>query len=52
MERHILKSVEEFHERIEKLVLGRGDRSITADVKDFFVVGEHQYFARRRLHPS
>ena len=47
MERHILKSVEEFHERIEKLVLGRGDRSITADVKDFFVVGEHQYFAKK-----
>ena len=44
LERHILKSVEEFHERIEKLVLGPDDRLITADVKASFMVGEHQYF--------
>ena len=43
---HVLNSVEEFHERIGKLVLGPSDRLITADVKDFFVVGEHQYLAK------
>ena len=46
MARHILNSVEEFHERIEKLMLGPNDRLITADVKDFFVVGEHQYLSK------
>ena len=42
LERYILNSVEEFHGRTEKLVLGPNGRLITADVKDFFVVGEHQ----------
>ena len=45
-ERHILNSVEEFHWRIEKLELGQEDRLITADVKDFFVVGDHWYLVR------
>ena len=43
---HILNSVEEFHERLEKLVVGPNDRVITADVEDFFVVDEHQYLAK------
>ena len=38
-ERHILNSVEEFHARTEELELDQDDRLITADVKDFFVVG-------------
>ena len=39
LERHILRSVEEFHERVQKLVLGPNDSFITADVKDFFGEG-------------
>ena len=45
-ERHILNSVEEFHSRIEELELDQEDRLITADVKDFFVVGDHWYLAK------
>ena len=45
-ERHILNSAEEFHSRIEELELDQEDRLITADVKDFFVVGDHRYLAR------
>ena len=45
-ERHILNSVEEFHTRIEELELGQEDRLISADVRDFFVVGDHWYLAR------
>ena len=45
-ERHILKSVAEFLSRIEELELDQEDRLITADVKDFFVVGDHWYLAR------
>ena len=41
-----MNSVEGFHERIEKLMLRPNDTLITADVKDFFVVGEHQYLAK------
>ena len=37
----ILHSVEEFHSRNEELELDQEDRLITADVKDFFVVGDH-----------
>ena len=40
-ERHILNSSEEFHTRIEELELDQDDRLITADVKDFSVVGGH-----------
>ena len=43
---HILNSVEEFHERMENLVLGPNGRLITADIKDSFVVGEHQYLTK------
>ena len=46
-ERHILNSVEKFHSRIEELELDQEDRLITADVKDFFVVGDTWYLARR-----
>ena len=46
LERHIMNSVEEFHARIEELELDQDDRLITADVKDFFVVGDHWYLAR------
>ena len=46
MKRHILNSVEEFHARIEDLELDQDDRLITADVKDFVVVGDHWYLAR------
>ena len=45
-ERHILNSVEEFHSRIEGMELDQEDRLITADVTDFFVVGDHWYLAR------
>ena len=45
-ERHILNSVEEFHARMEDLELDQDDRLITADVKDFFVVGDHWDLAR------
>ena len=45
-ERHILNSGEEFHARIEELELDQDDRPITADVKDFFVVGDHWDLAR------
>ena len=45
LERHILNSVEEFRERIEKLVLGPNDRLTTADVKDNFVVVKQKYLA-------
>ena len=31
---------------MENLVLGPNDRLITADIKDSFVVGEHQYLAK------
>ena len=41
-----MKSVEEFHSRIEELELDQEDRLITADVKDFFVVGDRWYLAR------
>ena len=44
--KHILNSVEEFHSRIEELELDQEDRLITADVEDFFVVGDHWYLAR------
>ena len=43
---HNLNSVEAFHERLEKLVVGPNDRVTRADVKDFFVVDEHQYPAK------
>ena len=46
-ERHILNSVEKFHSRIEELELDQEDRLITADVNDFFVVGDTWYLARR-----
>ena len=42
----MLNSVEEFHSRIEELELDQEDRLITADVKDFFVVGDHWYLAK------
>ena len=45
-DRHILQTVEEFHARKEELELDQDDRLITADVKDFFVVGDHWYLAR------
>ena len=45
-ESHILNSLEEFHARTEELELDQDDRLITADVKDFFVVGDHWYLAR------
>ena len=45
-ERHILSSVEEFHAGIEELELDHDDRLITADVMDFFVVGDRWYLAR------
>ena len=45
-ERHILNSVEEFHSRIEELELDQEDKLITADVKDFCIVGDHWYLAR------
>ena len=41
-----MNSVEEFHSRIEGLKLDQEDRLITADVKDFFVVGDRWYLAR------
>ena len=41
-----MNSVREFHERLEKLVVGPNDSMITADVEDFFVVDEHQYLAK------
>ena len=46
LDRHILNSDEEFHARIEELELDQDDRLITADVEDFFVVGDHWYLAR------
>ena len=36
-----MNSSEEFHTRIEELELDQDDRLITADVKDFSVVGGH-----------
>ena len=45
-DRHILQTVEEFHARKEELELDQDDRLITADVKDFFVVGDHWYLGR------
>ena len=45
-ERHILRSVGEYHARIEELELDQEDRLITADVKDFLVVVDHWYLAR------
>ena len=51
LERQMLDSVAKLHDRIEKLVFGPKDMLISADVKDFFVVGEHQCL-RRWLHPS
>ena len=36
-----MHSVEEFRSRSEELELDQEDRLITADVKDFFVVGDH-----------
>ena len=45
-ERHILNSVEEFNARMEDLELDQDDRLITADVKDFFVGGDHWDLAR------
>ena len=45
-ESHISNSLEEFHARIEALELDQDDRLITADVKDFLVVGDHWYLAR------
>ena len=42
-----MNSAEEFHSRIEELELDQEDRLITADVKDFFVVGDRWYLARR-----
>ena len=46
LERNILNSLEEFHARTEELQLDQDDRLITADVNDFFVVGNHWYLAR------
>ena len=46
LERHILASVEEFHQRIEKEVLGPNDSLFTAGVKDFVVLGKHRDFAK------
>ena len=45
-ERNILNSLEEFHARTEELQLDQDDRLITADVRDFLVVGDHWYLAR------
>ena len=45
-DKHILNSLEEFHEPIDKLVLGPNDILVTADFKDFSVVGQHQYLAK------
>ena len=45
-ETHILNSAEEFHSRIEGVEHDQEDRLITADVKDFFEVGDHRYLAR------
>ena len=45
-ERNILNSLEEFHARTEELQLDQDDRLITADVNDFFVVGNHCNLAR------
>ena len=41
-----MNSLEDIHARIEHLELDQDDGLITADVKDFFVVGEHWYLAR------